>query len=106
MSAGQFRREVRPERSQLQPAGRDELPDDQPGVQGGGGAPAEDSAQHTQQGRQVSADSVVSMLTLTCIPSYILENAQNLHTSSTRVTKELAKSLIRRDSDLSNYHQK
>ena len=38
--------------------------------------------------------------------SYILENAQNLHTSSTRVTKELAKSLIRRDSDLSNYHQK
>ena len=45
-------------------------------------------------------------MTLSCIPSYILENAQNLHTSSTRVTKELAKSLIRRDSDLSNYHQK
>jgi len=38
--------------------------------------------------------------------NYILENAHNLRTSSTRVTKELAKSLIRKDSDLSNYHQK
>lgn len=38
--------------------------------------------------------------------SYILENAHNLRTSSTRVTKELAKSLIRKDSDMSNYHQK
>merc|ERR1712025_1198785 len=38
--------------------------------------------------------------------NYILENAHNLRTSSTRVTKELAKSLIRKDSDLGNYHQK
>jgi len=38
--------------------------------------------------------------------NYILENAHNLRTSSTRVTKELAKSLIRKDSDMSNYHQK
>ena len=37
---------------------------------------------------------------------WALENAHNLRTSSTRVTKELAKSLIRKDSDLSNYHQK
>ena len=43
---------------------------------------------------------------LTFFLSYILENAHNLRTSSTRVTKELAKSLIRKDSDLSNYHQK
>ena len=38
--------------------------------------------------------------------SYILENAHNLRSSSTRVTKELAKSLFKKESDLSNYHQK
>ena len=41
------------ERRLLQPAGRDELPDDQPGLQSGGGATAENSPQHPQQGRQV-----------------------------------------------------
>ena len=38
--------------------------------------------------------------------SWVLENAHNLQSSSTRVTKVLAKSLIRRDSDISTYHQK
>jgi len=38
--------------------------------------------------------------------NYILENAHNLRSSSTRVTKELAKSLFKKESDLSNYHQK
>ena len=53
LPAGQFWWKVRPEGSQLQPAGRDELPDDQQRLPGGGGATAEDSAQHPQQGRQV-----------------------------------------------------
>jgi len=38
--------------------------------------------------------------------NWVLENAHNLQSSSTRVTKVLAKSLIRRDSDISTYHQK
>jgi len=38
--------------------------------------------------------------------NYLLESHHNLHTTSTRVTKVLAKSLIRRDSDISPYHQK
>jgi len=62
------------------------------------------------QGRGYRVEGEPQQRTLPNIHSkdgnYILENAQNLHTSSTRVTKELAKSLIRRDSDLSNYHQK
>jgi len=38
--------------------------------------------------------------------NYLLESHHNLQTSSSRVTKVLAKSLIRRDSDISTYHQK
>ena len=46
----------------------------------------------------------LTALALFC--SWVLENAHNLQSSSTRVTKVLAKSLIRRDSDISTYHQK
>ena len=56
--------------------------------------------------RMTSRDIVFLNPSILFCFSYMQENAHNMRTSATRVTKELAKSLIRKDSDLSNYHQK